>query len=76
LKPQLVGHIVRDATAIVDREKAAPPAKKEKPASRKRGRPAQGEIREKKQDRRLTQQISEEALESLKKIPTHCDTGT
>ncbi len=76
LQPQLVGHIARDATAIVGREKAAPQAKKEKPASRKRGRPAKGEIREKKQDRRLTQQVSEEALASLKKIPTHCDTGT
>jgi IS5 family transposase len=76
LKPQLVGHIARDATAIVGREKAAPKAKKEKPAPRKRGRPAQGEIREKKQDKRLAQQVNEEAWESLKKVPILCDKGT
>jgi hypothetical protein len=76
LKPQLVGHIARDSTAIVGREKAARKERKAKPAPRKRGRPAHGEIREKKEEKRLTQQVNEEALESLKKIAVRCDKGT
>ena len=45
LAGELIGHISRDATAIVGREK---PAKKVKAlkVARKRGRPAQGEVRE------------------------------
>ncbi len=42
LKPELVGHISRDATAIVGREKPMKKPPKEKPAPKKRGRPAKG----------------------------------
>ena len=40
LKPELVGHISRDATAIRGREKPVKRPPKEKPAPKKRGRPA------------------------------------
>jgi len=56
LKPELVGHISRDATAIEGREKPTKKPVREKPAPKKRGRPAQGELRESKEDKRLTRQ--------------------
>jgi hypothetical protein len=55
LKPELVGHISRDATAIVGREKPVRKPPKKKPAPRKRGRPAKGEHREPKEPKRLEQ---------------------
>jgi len=42
VKPELVGHISRDATAIEGREKSVVRPKPGKPAPRKRGRPRRG----------------------------------
>lgn len=76
LKPELVGHISRDATAIEGREKPAKKPKKEKPAPRKRGRPAKGEIREPKPESRLERQCKQSAAEALQELPVFCDVGT
>jgi hypothetical protein len=75
LSEQIVGHISRDATAIVGNEK---PTKKEKikMEPKKKGRPKKGENREsKKEDKRLNKQVNQTAEEALKDIPTVCDVG-
>ena len=76
LKPELVGHISRDSTAIEGREKPArkPPRQKAKP--RKRGRPAKGEQREPKEPTRLERQCGQSAREALEELPAVCDVGT
>jgi transposase len=76
LKPELVGHINRDATAIKGREKPAKKPPKEKPAPKKRGRPAKGEYREPKEEKRLERQRYQSAEEALRELPTCCDRGT
>ncbi|MCL4501961.1 MAG: transposase [Deltaproteobacteria bacterium] len=48
VKPELVGHISRDATAIQGREKPLAKPQPAKPAPRKKGRPRRGEVREPK----------------------------
>ncbi len=76
LSEQLVGHISRDATAIVGNEK---PEKKEKikVEPKKKGRPKKGENREdKKEETRLNKQVNQTAKEALKDIPTVCDVGS
>lgn len=75
LKPELVGHISRDSTAIEGREKPAKKPPKEKPAPRKRGRPAKGEHREPKEQTRLERQLNQSAEEALKELPVLCDCG-
>ena len=52
VKPELVGHISRDATAIRGREKPVVKPPVEKPAPRKKGRPRRGEVREPKAETR------------------------
>lgn len=76
VKPELVGHISRDATAIKGREKpvAKPPVAK--PTSRKRGRPRRGEQREPKPETRLERQRRQSAAEALAEPPVYCDVGT
>lgn len=80
LSEQIIGHISRDATAIVGNEKPAKTDKKEKERkaeSAKRGRPKKGEIRaEKKEENRLTRQINQTPAEALKDIPTVCNVGS
>lgn len=76
LKSELVGHISRDATAIKGREKPTKKPAKEKPAPKKRGRPAKGELREFKEDKRLIRQREQSAQEALKELPVYCDVGT
>lgn len=76
VKPQLVGHISRDATAIEGREKPITKPKKEKPAAAKRGRPRKGEVREPKEEKRLDRQCGQSAMEALGELPVHCDVGT
>ena len=75
---QLVGHISRDSTAIVGREK--PISKKKAKAEsnkkkRKRGRPRKGEERV-KQLTRLERQKFMSMEEMLKDLPKDCDVGT
>jgi hypothetical protein len=76
LKPELVGHISRDATAVEGREKPVKKPPKEKPAAEKRGRPAKGECREPKEQTRLQRQVDQSAEEALKELPALCDRGT
>jgi len=76
LKPELVGHVSRDSTAIEGREKPVKKEVKQKPAPRKRGRPAKGEIREPKEEKRLDRQRGQTAEEALQELPVHCDVGT
>jgi len=76
LKPELIGHISRDATAIEGREKPVAKPKPAKPAPRKKGRPRRGEMREPKPETRLERQGRQSAAEALGELPVHCDVGT
>ena len=76
LKPELVGHISRDSTAIEGREKPVKKPPKEKPAPKKRGRPAKGEQREPKEQTRLERQRDQSAEEALTELPVLCDCGS
>jgi hypothetical protein len=76
LRSELVGHISRDSTAIEGREKPVKKAVKEKPAPKKRGRPAKGEHREPKEQTRLERQSDQSAEEALRELPVYCDCGT
>lgn len=75
LADELLGHISRDSTAIVGREK---PAKKLKETKKphKRGRPAKGEKREPAPLKRLERQVFLSAEEAVLELPTSCDRGT
>ena len=75
LSTVLIGHISRDATAIVGREK---PAKKIKEAKvpRKKGRPAKDEVREPVEPKRLDVQRGQTAEEAIAGLLRVCDRGT
>ena len=75
LGDELIGHISRDATAIVGREK---PAKKVKVPKvvRKKGRPAKNEVREPAQEKRIDKQVTQTADEAINELPSICDRGT
>jgi hypothetical protein len=75
VKPELVGHISRDATAIEGREKPVTKPQPAKPAPRKRGRPRRSEVREPKPETRLERQGRQSAQEALGELPAHCDVG-
>lgn len=74
LSPELIGHVSRDSTAIIGREK---PAKKIRHAkvAKKKGRPAKGEVRQPVEPKRLDIQLSQSALESIALLPKGCDRG-
>ena len=74
LSTELLGHVSRDSTAIVGREK---PAKKVKPAKipKKKGRPAKGEVREPAEPKRLDVQRSQSAEDAIALLPRVCDRG-
>jgi transposase len=75
LRDQLIGHISRDSTAIVAREKPIKPEFKEKP-SKKRGRPKKGEERI-KAPTRLERQSTGMSLSDMKAdLPSACNVGT
>ena len=76
VKPGLVGHISRDATAIEGREKPVAKLRPPKPAPRKKGRPRRGEVREPKPEPRLQRQVRQSAAEALAELPVYCDVGT
>ena len=65
LSQELVGHISRDSTAIVGREKPAKKEVKEPKKPRKRGRPAKGEQREPVVEKRLDRQVQQSAEEAI-----------
>jgi hypothetical protein len=74
LSDHLCGHVSRDSTAIIGREK--PIKKKLEPKTpKKRGRPRKGEKREKK-PRRLEEQPGRSLKKNLKELPKPCDVGT
>jgi hypothetical protein len=75
VKPELVGHISRDATAICGREKPTPRSRPPKPAPRKKGRPRRGEVREPKPETRMERQCRQSAAAALAELPVHCDVG-
>lgn len=75
LAEELVGHISRDSTAIVGREKPAKKVKEPK-KPRKRGRPAKGEQREPATGKRLDRQVRQSAEEAIRELPVVCDRGT
>jgi hypothetical protein len=76
VKPGLVGHISRDATAIEGREKPVAKVRPPKPVPRKKGRPRRGETRAPKPETRLERQVGQAAAEALAELPAHCDVGT
>lgn len=76
VKPELVGHISRDSTAIEGREKPAKKPKKEKKAPGKRGRRKKGEASMPKEEKRLEKQRDQSVEEALKELPVQCDVGT
>lgn len=75
LADELVGHISRDSTAIVGREKATKKVKEPK-KPRKRGRPAKDEYREPAAKKRLDRQVALSVAEAVQELPTNCDRGT
>ena len=74
LGSELIGHISRDSTAINGREK---PAKKIKPSkvTKKRGRPAKGEIRPPVEPKRLDVQRNQSATDAIALLPKVCNRG-
>lgn len=76
LSQQLIGHISRDSTAIVGREKPTKKEAKEPKEPRKRGRPAKGEQREPATEKRLDCQVKQTAEEAIRELPIVCDRGT
>nr|VFJ62390.1 MAG: Transposase domain (DUF772) [Candidatus Kentron sp. DK] len=77
LGAQLIGHISRDSTGIVAREKPKKEVKEiEQKPKKKRGRPKKGEVRA-KEPKRLDKQLAGMSLEEMKAdLPTACDVGT
>lgn len=75
LHGELIGHVSRDSTAIIGREKAA---KKEKVVKvpRKRGRPAKGEYRPPREAKRLDRQVQQAPAAALAELPKVCNRGT
>ena len=76
LSHELIGHISRDSTAIVGREKPAKKVAKEPKPRRKRGRPAKGEQREADTLlKRIDRQVHQTAEEAIGELPIVCDRG-
>ncbi len=75
IKPELVGHISRDATAIKGREKPTARLRPVKPPPRKKGPLRRGEVRAPKPETRLERQCHQSVAEALADLPVHCDVG-
>jgi hypothetical protein len=74
LSTELIGHVSRDSTAIVGREKPAKKVKQSK-EPRKKGRPAKGETREPAEPKRLDVQRSQTAQEAIAGLSKVCARG-
>lgn len=72
---ELVGHLSRDSTAIVAREKPVKQVSSKKAAA-PRGRPKQDEVREKPQTRLEKQAAGLSLKAMMADLPTACDVGT
>lgn len=75
-KEKLAGHVSRDSTPILSREKPEKKPKKKKKIKAKKGRPKKGEIRQPKPKTKLQIQLDRTCEENIKDIPTCCDVGT
>ena len=74
---RIVGHISRDSTAIMAREKTAKKEPKKKTPKKPRGRPKKGEPSKAKPITRLDRQLKMTGLaEMIADLPTACDMGT
>jgi len=73
---RIVGHISRDATDIISREKAVnkPKVTVETNPKRKRGRPQKGEEKP-KEPTRLERQVKMRLFDILSELPKDCDIG-
>ena len=74
LASELIGHVNRDSTAIVGREKPGKKVKAPKVA-KKKGRPARGESRPPADPKRLDVQRTQSAEEAILQLPKVCDRG-
>lgn len=74
LSSELIGHVSRDSTAIVGREKPAKRIKQVKIA-KKKGRPAKGDIRQPAAPKRLEVQRNQTAEEAIALLSTVCNRG-
>ncbi len=76
LSEQIIGHISRDATAIVGNERSAKKSGRQKEAKTgaKNGRPKKGQERP-KEEKRIDRQVGQSYEEALKELPTVCDIG-
>jgi hypothetical protein len=75
LDEQIIGHISRDATAIVGNEKSAKKREKQKEVKAvKRGRPKKGQERP-KEEKRIERQVGQTYEEAIKELPRLCDIG-
>jgi len=74
LSAELIGHVSRDSTATVGREKPTKKIKQTK-VSKKMGRPAKGELRQPAEPKRLDVQLRQSALKSIALLPKGCDRG-
>lgn len=76
LSEQIIGHISRDAAAIVGSERSAKKSGRQKEAKTgaKNGRPKKGQERP-KEEKRIDRQAGQSYEEALKELPTVCDIG-
>jgi hypothetical protein len=74
LGTELIGHVSRDSTAIVGRERPAKKIKRAKVA-KKKGRPAKGDIRQPPEPKRLDLQRTQSAEEAIALLSSVCDRG-
>ena len=75
---RLAGHVSRDSTPIIGREKPVKkkPVPKTKKSKRKPGRPRKGAAVEPEKPKRLELQPTRSLRENLADLPTQCDKGT
>ena len=76
MSEHLVGHISRDSTEIVAREKPVARKKTKKESNRKRGRPQKGVTVPHREQTRIEKQKEMTLEEMLADLPTVCDRGT
>jgi hypothetical protein len=76
LGDQLVGHVSRDSTAIVAREKPQKPIAETSSEPKKRGRPKKGEVRIKESTRLEKQSAGMSLFEMKADLPTACNVCT
>jgi hypothetical protein len=75
VKPKLVGHVSRDATAIEAPEKPAPKPAPAPAVAKQRGRPRRGEVRPPAPPKRLELQPARTLAENLADLPSACAVG-